>query len=836
MLTAAPPLRFGPAGRFLLEPAERRLLLDGQPVALGARALDLLVVLTAEPGHLLSKNELLDRVWPGLVVEEANLQVQISNLRKVLGGETIATVPGRGYRFAAELAPSAAAPPVSATAAAPAAPPVLLPAAAPRLVGRGADLAQLHRLLKLPGCVTLVGTAGVGKTSLARTLVADWPNRCVWVDMAALEQGAQLAPALARALGKPLTDGDPLPALRRALAGDEWLVVLDNAEHLVQPCAELVSPLLDLPDLRWIVTSQLPLALPGERVLRLQPLALDPDAHAQPATFGDGALALLVERIRAADHRFDPTPAQLQVLGDICARLDGLPLAIEMAAARVPLLGVQGVHDALAERFALLTRGHRSAAPRHRTLHQALDWSYGLLSADEQRLLRRLAVFAGGFTLELAVALAGDEEGSGAAARWELIDRLATLVDRSLVVASADAVPRYGLLETVRAYGLEQLASSGELDAARRRHAQVLRDLFAQIQPGAHVTSALHLDEMENARAAYAWARAGALAWAVEIANAASVVATFTVWRGECAQWLRALEPALTAEAGAQLPLELQLAWWVQHARALVLRADSRGGPAARQAVALARQLGEPRRLLSALGVWARAVHDPGAELDEAVAALQAAAGPDLDVRDRLMVQGAVSRAAMLRGDNQASLEGRLAEVQLAEQAGWHAAQDAADSNVLNMLNALHRYEECRQRGLVLLARVDARGGPTEGNLPWVLNGLMEACVELGRLDEAAALVPRAHAARQRFGALVMLPMLVRLALAQQRPEAAARLIGHARASYMALDVQPDAIDEENMARAEGQVAAALGQARVAVLIDEGRRLDAAAAAACATF
>jgi len=600
----------------------------------------------------------------------------------------------------------------------------------------------------------------------------------------------------------------------------------------VQDCAELVAALLDLPNLRWLVTSQLPLALAGERVLRLQPLALvpDPAAAGQPQPFGDGALALLVERVRAADHRFNPTPAQLPVLGEICTRLDGLPLAIEMAAARVPLLGAQAVLDALAERFALLTRGHRSAAQRHRTLHHALEWSYRLLAADEQRLLRQLAVFAGGFTLDGAVALAAS--GDAAVSRWELIDRLATLVDRSLVVAGAEEPPRYRLMETVRAFGLEQLAEAGELAATRRRHAELLRDLFAPARPG---TSAPQLlVEMENARAAWTWARSEELALAVEIANAASVVGTFTAWRSECTQWLQALEPAMESAAGATLPLALRVAWWVQHARALVQRQDARAMAASRQAMALARELGEPRRTLAAAGVWSRAIHEAGPELDAAAAcsAATADAVPDLDIRERLGVQGAFSRAAMVRGDLAAALAGRLAEARLAREAGWHAAEDAAESNVVNMLNGLRRYEDALRLGRALLARVEQRGGATEGNLPWVLNGLIEACIESGHLAEGVALVPRAQVARRRFVTPVLAPVLVRLALAQQRPEAAARLVGHARASYAALDAQIDAVDEANLVRAEQAASAALGPEAAALQIAQGRQLDDAAAAA----
>jgi non-specific serine/threonine protein kinase len=799
-------LRFGPAGRFLLEPAERRLWVDGQTAALGARALDLLLVLAAQPGHLLTKSELLERVWPGLIVEEGNLQVQISNLRKVLGGEAIVTVPGRGYRFAGAVE-------AVTTTAAP---------AAPQLVGRSTELAQLQALWQRAPCVTLVGPAGVGKTSLARAAVLRWPGRSVWVDLAALGAGepvASVAAALGRALGKPL-EADPLPTLRRALQGEPLLVVLDNAEHVVQACAELLAALKDLAAPRWLVTSQLPLALGHEQVLRLAPLSQE------------GALALLSERVAAADRRLQAEPESLPLRHEICARLDGLPLAIEMAAARVPLLGWQGVRDALDQRFALLTRGLRDAAERHRTLHHALAWSYQLLAPEEQGLLRQLAVFAGGFTLELAVALAAAEP----AARWDLIDHLAALVDRSLVVAGPEDPPRYRLLETVRAFGLEQLAAAGEEAATRGRHALALQALLVSATPGDAATAALCLAEMENIRAAWDWAQTRDLALAARLSERAAALTTFSPWRLECARWLRSLEPALQSSAGAALPLSLRTAWWQQLARVLVIGREARAPGVAQQAVALAREQGDALLTLRALGTWVRAFEQAGAELDEATDALQAglAALPGLGPRDRLLAQGALNHAAAVRGDLQAGLEGREAEARLAQQLGLQAVADAAESNALNMLGGLGRYDEARVRGQALLARVDAAGGATESNLPWVLNVLMHTCIQLGRLDEAAALVPRAHAVRLRFDVPLLAMRLPVLADAARRHEAAARLLGHARATLAARGELMETVDHLSLQPVEQRAVAALGRERVDELLHEGRLLDEAAAAALA--
>jgi non-specific serine/threonine protein kinase len=828
---ALAPLRFGPSQRFELQPAERRLLVDGQPAALGRRALDLLIVLAERPDHLLSKNELLERVWPGLVVEEANLQMQISNLRKLLGGELIDTVPGRGYRFTATVGSAATVAAAPAPAAAPR-------AAAHRLIGRDPDLALLEGLLQGEGCATVVGTSGVGKTSLARAAAARWPGRSVWVDLAALAHGPQMAGALARALGLQLTgdDSEAAAQLVAALRGQALLLVLDNAEHVIEACAELATLLRPLAGVQLLVTSQAPLAVAGERVLRLEPLALPgPEANLAPGP-AEGALALLIERIAAADHRFVPTPAVLPLLRAVCTQLDGLPLALEMAAARVPLLGLQGVHDALAQRFVLLTRGHRDAATRHRTLHNALDWSYRLLGPTEQRLFRALGVFADGFTLDLAVALMTDDANT----RWDVIDGLATLADRSLLVVGSGDPPRYRLLETMRAFALEQLAQSSEPEQAeatvRRRHANAVLALFARHSAGDTTTMALCLAEMENARDAIAWARDHELGLAAQLSARATFVTTFSVWRHESGNWLLALEPAMEQPAGRALPAETQAMWWTERARTASIRRDASAAVAARRAVALWRPLQQPRQLLRAALIWVRSIAVADAELDEACAELQAqtAAMPDLPPRERLGLQGALVRAAVIRGDFAAVLAGRQAEVALARQLGDQDALEAAESSIVNNLVNLGRHAEAASLGQALLKRVDADGSGRNGNLPWVLGSLIDALLALGRIEEARALLPRVFAAGRRFATPTLAPTLCRLAAAEQRYRAAARLVGYARQSYEGCGVKFEPEEEAGIERVLAAACAALGPEQAQALEQQGRSLADDAAEALA--
>ena len=901
------PLRFGSAGRFELQPAERRLLVDGQPVALGARAFDVLITLTARPDRLVSKNELLDRVWSGLVVEEANLQMQISNLRKVLGSDAIATVPGRGYRFVAPVMAAVAVPMESSAQGAPVVggpagdaarpsqqPPASLvaPGGAPvpvaalplrnpqRLFGRDADMARLEGLLQTEACVTLVGPAGVGKTSLARAAAARAQGRSVWVDVAPLTQADQVAGALARALGKPLeTPSGRAPDAAEAMVqllrslhdllqaqqqaqqqgqqqdqqqgqtpaqpqAPSLLIVLDNAEHLVQACAELVSSLRAQPGLHLLVTSQLPLAVAGEQVQRLDPLALEPPG-ANPSELGDGALALLVERIASADHRFAVGATSLATLAEICQQLDGLPLALEMAAARVPLMGLQGVRDALAQRFSLLTRGHRDAATRHRTLHNALDWSYRLLDDQEQRLFRALGVFAGGFTLDLALATMADEAAAppttstiapvtvpSTARHWEIIDGLAALADRSLVTVSADDPPRYRLLDTMRAFALQAMAAAGddpgELDAVRRQHANAVAALFARYQPGEDAADRLCLPEIENAREAIAWALANEPGLAVHITTRASRHSTFSAWRNECSQWLRALRPLMESAAGEALPAEIQAAWWSEMARTGIFLGDPQAGAVAKRALLLFQPLQQPSQALFAAVGWVRSIAQAGAELDEACAAMQAQfdllATPT--ARERFWLHGALTKAALVRGDYEAVLEGRLAEMQLARELGSEDQVETAESNVVNALNWLKRYPEALERGQALLARIDGRNGDANGNLPWLLPMLLVALIETGRLAEASALLPRAQAAGRRFGSLAILPLQPLLAAAQGRFEVAARLVGYARQRYESSGVLPANGDEQLMERVQRNVARALEPALAESLVRQGRALD----------
>jgi predicted ATPase/DNA-binding winged helix-turn-helix (wHTH) protein len=802
--------------RFELQPPERRLLAAGQPVPLGARAFDVLLVLVQRAGSLVSKAELLDTVWAGLVVEEANLTVQVSSLRKVLGGELIATIPGRGYRFTGRIEAAAA------TAPAPAPPTVAAPRLGPTLVGRSADLARLSAALATPGCVTLAGPAGVGKTSLARAAAAAWAGGAVWVDLAPLTEGAQVLAALARALGQRTPDA--APALLGAFGAR--LLVLDNAEHLIDAVAALVATLHAAePGLPILVTCQLPLAVPGERVLRVEPLALGG---------GEGALALFVERARAADHRFVADAAAQPLLQAVCSQLDGLPLAIEMAAARVPALGLKGLHQALQQRFAVLTRGARTAAERHRTLHAALDWSHALLQPEEQRLFRALGVFAGGFTLDLAAALATDPGHD----RWAVIDTLATLVDRSLVEADTAEPPRYRLLETMRAYALEQLAAAGEEAAVRLRHAEAMLALFSAAALADGGTEAARA-EHDNAREAITWALQHAPALAVRLTPAVCSVSSFTTWRTEALAWLERCEP-FADDASHDAHDRAQ--WWAERARQCLMsgRPDTRS--LALRARALCREAGNDRAGFAAVIVLLRlggaeptgdAAQDRAA-FEALVAEAQALhdAHPERQPRSTVMLHGSLAHACVLRREYERALAHHADEFEAARRAGFKVSADVAEGNMAAQLFNLGRLEESLARAQALVARL--RGAADENaNLVYAWHTCVAVQTAMGRHEAVRADAPAYWRALLRYGAPQLACEWVRLLAREGRHRESARLLGflqHTSERLSAMTITPRI---EAVRNARELAAATLDEAALAAAVAEGRTMDDAAALAC---
>jgi predicted ATPase/DNA-binding winged helix-turn-helix (wHTH) protein len=444
-------------GRIDVRPAERQVLIEGQPTSIGARALDVLLALIERRGRVVTKDELLDIAWPGVVVEANNLEVQISAIRKHLGPRAIATIPNRGYQFT--LAPEAEAVPASAAACR-----HNLPCAITSFVGRRRERAELECLLGRSRLVTLVGMGGVGKTRLALQLgietVGCYADGTWCVELAGLGHGECVADAMAAALGvEPDSHRTPVEALLKHLHGRKLLLILDNCEHLLHSCVPLARHLLErVPGLSIVATSREAFRIMGEVVFPVPRLTL-------PGASGDDesrlptcdAVQLFADRARAASPSFAITPANVDTVGELCRRLDGIPLALELAAARMRTLSIDAMAARLDERFRLLKVDAPSAAPRHQALRACLDWSHDLLTEHERVVLRRLAMFVGSFTIDAAEAvLAGNR-----VAAPEVVDLLVNLVEKSMVEHDA-RTDRYALLDTVRQYALERAAESGD--------------------------------------------------------------------------------------------------------------------------------------------------------------------------------------------------------------------------------------------------------------------------------------------------------------------------------------------------------------------------------------
>ena len=473
-------------GAFELRPSERLLLQSGKPVELGARAFDLLLVLTEQSGKLVSKSTLLERVWPRLVVDENNLPAQIASLRRVLGAGAIRTVPGFGYRFewavseGGEAPPAASRPLESEPRASLRIPRRVRPERLAALVGRDEDVGNVRAALERSSLVTIVGMAGVGKTRLAQEILAyaagGAAEAAAWVPLAPVTDANYLASAIALALGLSIPDGsDTFEVIAQALERVPLLLILDGAERMLDALVEPLERLIAATEsVRVLVTSQAPLGLAGETVYRLSALPVPPANAPADAARRYAAVELFVQRAAAADRHFALSPATTALVVQICRRLDGIPLALELAAARAPALGLQALNERLDDRFRLLRAPGRTPDPRHGALETAFEWSYELLGPAEQRVFDRLGAFAGSFTLKSAAHCVADATLDAA----EAIDLIGRLVDRSLVTALAVEPPRYTLLETARHYARAQLVARGELEAVRLAMARSLLEVL----------------------------------------------------------------------------------------------------------------------------------------------------------------------------------------------------------------------------------------------------------------------------------------------------------------------------------------------------------------------
>jgi predicted ATPase/DNA-binding winged helix-turn-helix (wHTH) protein len=775
---------------FEVRPRERQVLVEGAAVALGSRAFDLLLVLIECNGGVATKGEMLEAVWPGLVVEESNLSVQVASLRKVLGPDVIATIPGRGYRLTAR--PIDAPPSVSPRGAPAVALRTNLPPELPPLIGRDDDIAALGTLLAEHRLITITGPGGMGKTRLAERMLHDrrhgTEHGVAWVELAALTDPELLSGTIAAALGLQTAGGDPVQGLVVALSPLQMLVALDNAEHLIDDVARIVQALLDgAPQLRLLVTSQVPLRLAGERVYRLGALAVPDADEGGDDVLSYGAVRLFVERARAADRLFRVDEQSLPGILRICAQLDGVALAIELAAARVPMLGVAGVLALLDRQLDLLTQGRRDAPARQRTLRAALEWSHGLLSPIEATVFRRLGAFVGGFTLEAARRVASDPDVTSID-EWSVVDSLGALVDRSLVAVDTSDWPRYRLLESARMFALEQLAASGEERAVRQRHARTTLQRFVAVtgdsldgRCGVDDALALLDPDLDNARASLAWflTEDDALG-AVSLAPAVSFALTIARHAERSQLWETTaplMSDTLAPDVRARWAAACSGHWYW---RKPVLAIEW-----AQLAIGLYRELGDDSgvyRALSMLGM-ATARADMPTDCERACAELRRFDERQFSARLQFMGNAAYLGLADRRGD--------VAEMQQILRRQLVLAEAAGDTgNVHNVLSTLADTElaaghvdDAVRHGTELEQRL--RGTRHQSSLAYARVGLTGALLAQGALDAARTMACMAWPLAVQFD--IKFPLADNLALlsaVEGRAASAAVLIGYADAGY----------------------------------------------------
>ncbi len=512
----------------------RELLVDGQPTRLGGRAFDTLMTLIDARGTIVGKDALMSQVWPGQVVGENNLQLQISTLRKVFGadGDLIRTVAGRGYQFTGEVREALAAGPPSARPSQR----TNLPASTSELIGRDTELRHVTNLVTTHRLVTLIGAGGIGKTRLgletARQILPKFADGVFLAQLAPLSRPELVPVTVAVALNLPRVADTVSPERIAAAVGSrQLLLVLDNCEHVVEAAARVAEALLRAsPGVSVLATSSEPLRAEGEYLYRVPRLDLPAETAEAEDIWRHDAVRLFVTRAQAAEPEAVLDTRVASTVAGICRRLDGLPLAIELAAARVASFGVEGIAARLDDRFRLLTSGNRTALPRHQTLRATLDWSYELLSERERVVLRRLAVFAGGFTLDSASEIASSADVTAA----DVVDGVATLVGRSLVSTDlGGGGPSYRLLETTRAYALEKLRESGELEQFSRRHAEYYRTLCDQLDLEGDRRPigdwlATYRHDLDNVRLALDWAFSPAGDPAIGVAVTVAAVPLWT--------------------------------------------------------------------------------------------------------------------------------------------------------------------------------------------------------------------------------------------------------------------------------------------------------------------
>ncbi|MET0918407.1 MAG: winged helix-turn-helix domain-containing protein [Burkholderiales bacterium] len=804
-------------GPFRLDARARVLTHAGVPVALGSRGAAVLTALVERANEHVAKAILMDAAWPDVVVEESNLAVQISAIRRVLalapgGDRWVETLARRGYRFVGPVTALPDAPPQGAAAKSSR---TNLPEPLTSFVGREREIVEIKRLL--PGCrlLTLVGIGGIGKTRLALQVAAEATDAYrdgVWfVELAPLVDPALVPSAVAQVLGVSEATGKPLlETLCSRVKARQLLLLLDNCEHLLDACARLADAMLrSAAELTIIATSREPLHVAGEQTYTLPALSLpDPSAGVDNVRAAE-AVQLFVERAHRHQPEFELTAAHAPAVAQLCIHLDGIPLALELAAARVRSLSIEQINARLDDRFKLLTGGTRTALPRQQTLRGTLDWSHGLLSEQERVVLRRLAIFVGGFTLEAAAAVVTDESID----EFTVTDLLEQLVSRSLVIADTnDAGARYRMLETTRFYALEKLAEAGEADAIKRRHATCFRDRFERAyhdwlrMSDAH-WHAMYLPERDNVRVAIDWALGGDGDPIIGIALAGASAALWAELSlpGEGHQRLE----AAIAQVESRTSKSDQARLWLWLGLLRKLSAPAQAVMALEQAVELYRGLGDVAGLSHSLSRQGAVLAKLGRF--EVAARIMAEAIPALESTGLPKALGfyfsGLGEAKLLTGELAAARVHFEKALALYREAGTESAALSILVMLTDITWALGDLDAALAAVVESVARLRSSPLARKWNFGIALINLAGVRTERRELDEALAAaregLPLLQEAAYAWQALDHLALRAALA---DKPANAARIAGYADSMHLGKE----STRQPNEARARARLQALL--------------------------
>jgi predicted ATPase/DNA-binding winged helix-turn-helix (wHTH) protein len=572
---------------FVLHEARRELTRAGVRIDIGSRALDVLLALVRRAGRVATKEEIIRDAWDGMNVAENNLTTQVARVRRALedveGRRFIQTVPAKGYLFVADVA----AQPLEAMDHAG----DELPLDGSSFIGRDRELAELRQRLGARALLTIVGTGGVGKTRIALRLATELAaaDSVLLLELAPLTEPGLVAEALCRKLGMPLsTQSPPIEAAVSLLRGRDVLLLLDNAEHLLGATADLASAILRrCPRVRILVTSREALGVPGEATYWLGPLSVLPPSETLSArdAMRSDAVRLFVDRAADALGAYTLTDEDAPSVATICRRLDGIPLAMELAAARLRMLNPREIAARLEDVFRLLNIGSRSGLARHQTLYATIEWSFSLLSPEEQIVFRRLSVFADGCTLDGAIAVCAFGEIEADA----VFDLLTALVGKSLVLANTSGTAtRYCMLEITRQYATDKRVGARE-PGLRGRMAAYMLQLFTRAETEWPTLStdnwlAAYGNDAENFRAAVDWAfTAGKPSIGIALVACAGALADEKSLQADLRRWVEIALPhideAIDARTAATIlylhtALEKRLGTYTlppERARAIVL-------------------------------------------------------------------------------------------------------------------------------------------------------------------------------------------------------------------------------------------------------------------------